>query len=382
MQSRKRIWSPIACGVVILLVGIGVVSLLQLCGGTDQVASNDPTAEALAAVKSYLDASEFYNAYDALLVAMRLAPGDKQVFDASLEFVRKAVAIKDSNEEAILLAQDIHQRAANLLPFLALKQIKEARAAHTKAGDELYSSKKGTNPESPFAEAERLLTAARKASFPASARARLLHEVEAELNSQARRVASTTMKPEDENKFWEEWKKLKGRYEEAQKAVLAALYEHDLQPRVQAWVTKVKEFNEQRAEPGLDEINQVNNEIYILVTEGQRLSRDLTPYVEGGVEAAIKDNQGCDEHFNRLARLREWNYNRWALDRVDKVEKSGGSALDKLKSLAVIDETRLSPYVLQRFTTVWNKFFNELSEDDKVEATKLRILREYREDKK
>jgi hypothetical protein len=63
---------------------------------------------------------------------------------------------------------------------------------------------------------------------------------------------------------------------------------------------------------------------------------------------------------------------------VDEVEQSKGSALEKLRSLAVIDETRLSPtYVGPRFAEVWKKFFNGCSENDKVEATKLRILREY-----
>ena len=43
-------------------------------------------------------------------------------------------------------------------------------------------------------EAERLLAAVRRPNLPTVARARLLHEVEAELGSQARRVASMTMK--------------------------------------------------------------------------------------------------------------------------------------------------------------------------------------------
>ena len=54
-----------------------------------------------------------------------------------------------------------------------------------------------------------------------------------------------------------------------------------------------------------------------------------------------------------------------------------GTPLDKFRSLAIIDDTRLSPYVGQRFTEVWKKFFENCSGDDKIEATKLRILREY-----
>ncbi len=181
-----------------------------------------------------------------------------------------------------------------------------------------------TNPEDPLAEAENLLTAARRAKLPNFARARLLHEVEAELGSQARRAASTAMKPKDEENFWNRWKAVKDRYEEVQKDVLIALYQEDCRPRILAWAWKVHEFNKKRANVALDEIHKVNEEILALVVEGQRISRDMTPYLEGGVEAAIKDNEdgGADRHLNRLAQLREWNYNRWGLTAWTRLKKA------------------------------------------------------------
>jgi hypothetical protein len=282
---------------------------------------------------------------------MRVAPGDEKVFDASLEFVRKAG--KDGNDEAILFAHDIHQRAASLIPFLPLTRLKEARAAHTKAGDEIFATKKGANPEDPLAEAENLLAAARQAKLPSFARARLLHEVEAALGSQAKRAASTAMKPEDEKNFWKRWKAIKDQYEEVQKDVLTALYLEDCRPRIQTWKNKVDDFNKKRANASLAEIHGANEEIVALVVEGQRISRDLTPYLEAGVDAAVMDNQESapGKHLTGLAQLREWNYNRWAL----------------------------APYVGQRFTDVWKTIFEKCSKDDKVEATKLRILREYKQ---
>ena len=141
------------------------------------------------------------------------------------------------------------------------------------------------------------------------------------------------------------------------------------------------DFQKKGTSAGLDEVKKANNEILALVLEGQRASRDLAPYLEGGVEAAIKDEKedGLDKRLTRLARLREWNYNRWALDHTEKVEQSGGAAIERLKSLAAIDETRLAPYVGQRFTDTWKKLFDKCSEDEKVEATKLRILKEYQQ---
>jgi hypothetical protein len=339
-------------------------------------AAKDATAE-LAAAKAHLNAGQMQNAYDALLAAMRVAPGDEKVLDASLEFVRKAA--KDGSDDEIPLAQDIHQRAANVIPFLPLARLKAARAAHTQAGDELFADKKLTNSEDPLAEADNLLTASRRANLPNSARVRLLNEVEAELGSQARRAASTAMKPQEEETFWKNWKDVKDRYEMAQKGVLIALYAEDCEPRVRAWRKKANDFLEHRAGVLFQyEIRRADAEIGALVVEGQRISRDLTPYLEGEVEAAIKDG-GPDNHLNRLARFREWNYNRWALDQIDKIEASGGgAALLKLQGLAFIDETRLAPYVGQRFNEVWNKSFEECSKDNKVEATKLRILRGFK----
>ena len=84
-----------------VVAGVGLVSLFQ-----SRVPS-DGSAE-LAVANSHLSAGDVQGAYDALLAAMRVAPGDERVFDASLEFVRKASS--DSNDEGVPLAHDVHQR--------------------------------------------------------------------------------------------------------------------------------------------------------------------------------------------------------------------------------------------------------------------------------
>jgi hypothetical protein len=362
-RSIYTIWG----GVIILLVGMVLGSCSCSPSPTDKPATRDASA-VLAAANAHLDAGEIQYAYDALLAAMRVAPGDEKVFNACLEFVGKAA--KDANDESLPLAEDIYQRAANLIPFLPLARLKDARIAHTQTGYKLFGSEKVTNSEDPLAEAESLLLAAQRNDLPTSARASLLHEVEAELASQARRAA---MKPNDEESFWTRWREVKNRYEEVQKDVLNALYKDDCQPRIHAWVKKVEDI--ERAEVDLNQIHQRNEEIWALQVEGLRISRDLTPYLEAGIEAIQQAE--LEKRLTWLARLREWNYNRWALDRVEQVEQSGGSDLDKLRSLAVIDETRLAPYVRQRFSEVWDKFFTNCSKEDKLEATKLRILREF-----
>ncbi len=116
MKRPVPLWSLILTSVVCAPTSIGVAALLH------PHAPKDASAE-LAVAKSHIDAADMQNAYDALLAAMRVGPGDEKVFDTSLEFVRKAG--KDANDEALPLAQDIHQRAANLIPFLPLARLKE-----------------------------------------------------------------------------------------------------------------------------------------------------------------------------------------------------------------------------------------------------------------
>lgn len=376
MQRLVPLWSLILVGVVsVIAASIGAAVLFGSQSPKD-TGSRDAVEE-LAAVKSHLDAGEMQSAYDALLAAMRIAPGNEKVFETSLDFVRKAA--KETNDEAILLAEDIHQRAGNLIPFLPLARLKQARASHTQVGDELFSGKKASDPVDPLTEAESLLNSASRADLPISARARLLHEVDAELGSQARHAVSMTMQPQAEKSFWNRWREVKDRYEDAQKNFLIAVYLDDCKPRMQKWISKVEEFYKRQANVTVEEIHDANEQIFALIDEGQRIGRDLAPFLEGGVEAAVKDNResGPDVHLNRLTRLREWNYNRWALDRLEKVKKSNASVLERLKSIAVIDENRLAPFTAQRFNEVWGELFEKCSENDKVEATKLRILREF-----
>ncbi len=340
------------------------------------VEAKSPAAE-LAAVDAHVNAGEMQAAYDALLAAMRIAPGDDRIFEASLEFVE--AARQNGNDDTMTLALDIHQRAASLIPFLPLTSLQDARSKHVASGDELFATQADASAGDALAEAEDLLAAAGQHGLPGFARARLLSEVEAELGAQARVVATSNFPIEEAESFWKHWKAVKTRYEELQREALSVLYEEDCGPRLRTWSKRVDEFNKKRANTSLDEIHQTNDEILALLVEGQRISRDIAPYFEAGVEAAAKDNQGSgpDKHLAGLAQLREWNYNRWALDRVEKVEQSGGTAFEKLKSLSAIDDARLAPFVGQRFSEVWKMFFDACSKDEQVEATKFRILREY-----
>jgi hypothetical protein len=136
----------------------------------------------------HLAAGETQDAYDTLLFAMRIAPSDERVFSASLEFVRQAARL--NSDESLALAEDIHERAANLIPFLPLSRLSSARVEHGEAGKSLVPDQKATNQDDSLAEPETLLKAAIDPHLPSFVRNRLLRDAEVELGGHAVRVVS------------------------------------------------------------------------------------------------------------------------------------------------------------------------------------------------
>ncbi len=65
------------------------------------------------------------------------------------------------------LAWDVHDRAATLIPYLPLARLKDARAEHTRVGEELARPGDGRGPiRPPFRAAEDLLAAAGDPATP------------------------------------------------------------------------------------------------------------------------------------------------------------------------------------------------------------------------
>jgi hypothetical protein len=352
------------------------VALMKDSIAKTQQSSPDATAE-IGAFEKDMSESNFQAAYDDLLAAMRISPESEKVFAACVKYIHAAAS--NTKDDGANLAQDVYQRAANLIPFLPLAQIKEARLVHTQIGDDLFGSKGDKSSEDPLLEVESLLAAGRRPNLPLNARSRLLQEVDAELGNQAKRFATMTLTANEESEFWDRWEKTKAQHESAQRELLAALYDGEVKPLLTAWGKRVAEISEQAAKTGVDGIRACNEQISILIADGERLNRDLSGYLEAAVPGAIADNKinGPEKHLAPLARLREWNYNRWTIAMVERVGKSEGSRLDKLKSLSVIDENRLAPYPSQSLSDAWRKDFDACSTEDKVRATKLRIMKDF-----
>jgi hypothetical protein len=333
----------------------------------------DPTGF-LAVAKDRLQEGNPQEAYDALLAAMRISPGNYDVFRASVEFIRKAAKITG---EGWVLAVDIHERAAGLIPFLSLAHLKEARQSHTAIGNELFAPEQ-TQSDAPFAEVDKLLAVARRDDIPVEARAVLLNDLEGELNGYARQLASGAIE-EDGVSQWTQWQKMKTSYESVQKEVLEAMYKEDCQKRLTAWLKEVADFIKDKANCPLEEVHVVNKNIIDLANEGTRLYRDVTPFVEARIDAAIQNNKTAHEIIEQqmvqLAQWREWNYNRWVVDRIARVNKSRGTPSERLASLVEIDDARLAPYAAQQFEETWKRLFDDCEDSEKVEATKTRILR-------
>jgi hypothetical protein len=372
LNGAKSLWACLAVGVV-------VGACLTRLTGFGWLPNPDGLENALIVENQHLAAKRIQDAYDTLLFAMRIAPNDERVFSASLEFVRQAARI--NSDESLALAEDIHERAANLIPFLPLSRLSAARAEYGEAGKSLFPIQRAKKPDDPFADPESLLKASLDAHLPSFVRSRLLHDAEIELGGQALRAVTVQSQPDERKRFWQRWQSVKSRYDDAQIAYLASLYQEECKPRVEAWLKKADDLKAQATRDDLEQTFQFDQRILDLLADGQRLERDVAAYVEGGIESAIKGNQrdALSKRLTQLSELRDWNYNRWALARVDQIEANNGDALEALKSLTALDETRLSPYVGQRFAEVWKKTFDGCTKDGKVEATKFRILREFQQ---
>ena len=146
-------------------------------------------------------------AYDALLSAMRAAPSDETVFEASLAFVREAA--RDSREDSLTLADDIHQRGKPY-PISCIGSPRESCDEHTNVGKILSPKKQGSTPDDPLAEVDQLLDSAAK-DLPTFVRTRLLHDAETELGNQAVRMASFELKTADRERFWKRCNSVKER---------------------------------------------------------------------------------------------------------------------------------------------------------------------------
>jgi hypothetical protein len=378
-SGRRRVLngakSPWAC----LAIGVVVGACLTRLAGFGGPPTPDGLENALIAENQHLAAKRIQDAYDTLLFAMRIAPTDQRVFATSLEFVRQAARI--NSDESLALAEDIHERTANLIPFLPLSRLSEARVEHCEAGKSLFPPQRANKPDDPLADPESLLKASLDAHLPSFVRSRLLHDAEAELGGLAVRAVAVQMNSDHRDHFWERWQSVKNRYDEAQAAYLACVYQEECNPKIEAWLKKADDLKAQATRDDVEQTSQFDQRILDLLADGQRLERDVAAYVEGGIEAAIKGNprDALSKRLTQLSELRDWNYNRWALARVDQIEANSGGALESLKSLTALDETRLSPYVGQRFAEVWKKNFDGCTKDGKVEATKARILRELQQ---
>lgn len=357
-------------GVAGLLVGMALISA---CRSQTEVSSE--ARDELNAAQEHLRKGEFQDAHDALLAAMRVAPGAKEVFDTCMEFISKATT--SDNDEATLLAQDLYQRAENMIPFLPRQQRRAARERLAEIRKQFFGNKgQPEPPDEPFAPAEQLLKAIDSVidSVPPGDAARLLQDVEAELNAELRRAVS---KGRQDYWFWKRWEEVKERYHKAQNEVLTRLYKRYRKNNIDPWMNDVEQIYKESQNADLAKVNRINENIYELQIQGQQISRELVAYVEANVADAKKVSEEVMAKLQKLSRMREWNYNRWTLDRIDKVEKSQAPPLESLKSLSEIDENRLAPYVLMRYNEAWKKFFDQCKTEDKVEATKYRILRDF-----
>lgn len=334
--------------------------------------SNDSATHALAAAREKLEAKQYVSAYDLLLAAIRLDPSSPEIFDATLEFIRRAAESKD--DQALDLANDLYVRAAGLIPFQPVSDIASAREKYVDAG-QVFEPSTPTAPANPLESIRTEITTLKKADMSSEIRSLIAQRIRSDLESVAVRIVSDGLA--SEAGFLEQWNDVKTQLEHVETEILTKLYT-DVRERVTKWKNESAAILQRYEKAKTQELSSIGDAIVAAVQTGYRLRSEMVPFVESAIVGAKDDQQELDKRLDHLERTKEWIHNQHALATISYVrENKQLTPLEKLIRLAKYDERRFSPYVLQRYQEEWNHWFEELDdEQQKVEATKSRILGE------
>ena len=114
------------------------------------------------------------------------------------------------------------------------------------------------------------------------------------------------------------------------------------------------------------------------IEAGIRFERELQSYAGVEFDGPQELSRSLIRENENLARTRRWIYNKQVIELIKYVETESQlekPPLENIELISKIKEDQLDPYVAQRLFELWERLFEELDEDGKVKATKLRLLK-------
>jgi hypothetical protein len=334
----------------------------------------------LSRARQHLEKQEFQQAHDYLLASLRLDPSEPTLFETVVGFVKATVKNADPKVEA--LAEDLYRRADLLVTYQPLDNLISARQQHVKLG-ELFAEKPGGagSPESeppaatdPFDEIRQSVDRAGDAAVPLPVRSKLLERARNDLNALAERAALKELDPLPAD-FWKRHSGMESGLEKEEIAVLLGLFSKQ-QDTIRKWLdgpcsTALAKARDADTETAPAASTSLADELQACF----RHLNSLTPFVDSSVPGAKQLHVELRDKMDLLDKTKEWLYNQQALRRIQSIEVSDEAIMDKIRRLVEIREERLAPYIATQFNRVWDDTFRKCNADDRLEATRLRIIR-------
>lgn len=175
---------------------------------------------ALAEASSLLTKGDFSSAYDMVMVASRLAPSDKRLFDLVIAFIEKAN--QSGDEEAVAMADDLADRGDSLVVFQSPENVATSRKRLTEV---LSSSppKELTSGPSPLSLIDKLLKVAENEKLSVSIRSKAVENARSTIDDMKFESAFADGNKSGENDAGK-LEKFMDRVETAEKKCVATLF--------------------------------------------------------------------------------------------------------------------------------------------------------------
>lgn len=335
--------------------------------------SNSIIAEqAMKLADESMEKSNYRTANEFLIIAIRNDPGNLKVFEKVIDFIEYSEEVE--HEDIEWIRDEMLDRANAMVSFLPLNKIEEYREKvdnFSKDFTEKLIPDIQTDNDSAvlgdiFYESKQLVGKISANTLPIEIMMQLL-ENSRNMANQVYIMAlddfTSTDARSEINLAREETLAI---IEKEELKILSKLF-NERKSKYDEWLKEVispKDSVENFIEKGHAHLAEIETFKSI---ESNDLKEDISDYKS-------RINKGIVE----IERSDRWKNNQKAIEIIRSIDESNNiDTLNKLKELASINEHLLDQYFFQRMQQSWDKYFEKLSEDEKIEAIKYRILKEY-----
>jgi len=339
---------------------------------TSPSALKEDTDVALGSAEEMLQSGDYSGAFDMLMVASRLAPSDPSLFDLVVRFVEQASS--SESEDALAMSEDLLDRADSLIYFQAPQNVQAARIRLKDLQQKFLASEPTFEPPQPLDAVMQFVSVAQDATNPTSVRTRAAEQARSLLGDLQLQIAIGEQ-AETEQLSQAAVAELLQDIDTSEQQCIEILFA-ELSPRLNVWQSAARQLLEKAGDASLATAPELMQSLSKTAGTGFELLQELMPYSKSGIKNAIEMSNESEAIIRELRRQENWLYNKQSLARIREAETAKErTPKEKLGALALIQEEKLTDYVLRRLNEVWGKIFEELpNEDEKVNAVRMRIL--------